>query len=96
LKIPVAGIFKGDFLRSHIFTVKELDAIQEYLKTGKRTPAFNKLLWAVRHNYRILEDLQIFLILLRLAHEKTYSEPFKLPPGRPPKLVTEIRRGLKQ
>jgi len=83
-------------LRSYIFTVKELDAIQEYLKTGKRTPAFNKLLWAIRHNQRLLDDVQIFLILLPLAHGKTCSKPAKLPPGRPPKLVTEIRRGLKQ
>jgi hypothetical protein len=83
-------------LRRYIFTTFELDAIQEFLKTRKRSPAFNKLLWAIRHNQRLLDDVQIFLILLPLAHRKTCSEPAKLPPGRPPKLVTEIRRGLKQ
>jgi hypothetical protein len=64
--------------------------IEEYLKTGKRTVAFNKVLWAIRHNDRILNDVQIFLTLLGLAKTKLGDEKPKLPPGRPSKLF----RGL--
>jgi hypothetical protein len=82
-------------MRTYIFTNHELTVIQEYLKTGKRTVAFNKILWAIRHNERILIDVQIFLTLLKLAKTKIGNEKPRLPPGRPPKLITGIRRGLK-
>ncbi|GEM_PF-1920863 len=91
LNILVAGIFKGGFLRSYIFTPYELDVVQQYLKTRKRTPAFNKLLWAVRHNKRLLDDMRIYLMLLALAHRKRKDEPMKLPPGRPSKIMSGLK-----
>jgi hypothetical protein len=94
LKIPVAGIFKGGFLRSYIFTAKELDIIEQYLKTGRRTPAFNKLLHYVRHNHRLLTDMRIYLTLLALSRKRRKEEPLKLPPGRPSKLMSGLK-GLK-
>jgi hypothetical protein len=78
-------------MRRYIFTAKELDVIQEYLQTGKRSDAFNKLLFLIRHNDRILIDVQIFLTLLELAKTKIGNEKPKLPPGRPPKLITGLR-----
>jgi hypothetical protein len=78
-------------MRKRIFTQHELAVIEEYLKTGKRTVAFNKILWAIRHNDRILNDVQIFLTLLELAKTKFDEKP-KLPPGRPSKLTTTLRR----
>jgi hypothetical protein len=65
--------------------------IEEYLKTGKRTVAFNKILWAIRHNDRILSDLEIFLTLLELAKTKFGDEKPKLPPGRPSKLIEAFK-----
>jgi len=87
----MVGIFKGGFLRTYIFTPYELAIIEEYLKTRKRTAAFNKLLWAVRHNKRLLDDMRIYLTLLSLAHRKRKEEPLKLPPGRPSKLMTGLK-----
>ena len=73
-------------MRNYIFTPKELDVIEQYLKTGKRTPAFRKLLHYIRDNDRILNHLEIFLTLLELAHEKrSKEERLSLPPGRPDK-----------
>jgi hypothetical protein len=82
-------------LRSYIFTPKELNIIQEYLRSEKRSAAFNKLLHYVRHNQRILEDVQIYLILLRLAHKKRREEPLKLPSGRPSKLMSGLKGAAK-
>jgi DNA polymerase III epsilon subunit-like protein len=82
-------------LRGYIFTSKELDIIEQYLKTGKRTPAFNKLLHYVRHNHRILDDARIYLTLLALAHRKRKEEPLKLPPGRPSKLMSGLKGAAK-
>jgi hypothetical protein len=90
----MAGIFKGGFLRSYIFTAKELDIIEQYLKTGRRTPAFNKLLHYVRHNHRLLTDMRIYLTLLALSRKRRKEEPLKLPPGRPSKLMSGLK-GLK-
>jgi len=78
-------------LRTYIFTYRELDVIQQYIRTGKRTPAFNKLLWAVRHNKRLLADMRLFLVLLSLAYRKRKEEPLKLPPGRPSKLLSGLK-----
>jgi hypothetical protein len=91
----MAGTFKGGFLRSYIFTPKELDVIQEYIRTGKRSAAFNKLVHYVRHNKRILEDVQIYLILLSLAHKKRREESVKFPPGRPSKLLSGLKGAAK-
>jgi hypothetical protein len=81
-------------LRSYIFTTKELDVIQEYLRTGQRSTAFNKLLHYIRHNKRLLDDMRLYLMLLALAHRKRKEEPLKLPPGRPSKLMSGLK-GLK-
>jgi hypothetical protein len=78
-------------MRTYIFTPKELDVIQEYLRTGKRTPAFRKLLHHIRHNQRLLDDMQNYLMLLGLAKTKLADEKPKLPPGRPSKLTTALR-----
>jgi hypothetical protein len=80
-------------MRNYIFTQKELNIIQEFLKTEKRMVAFNKLLHFIRHNSRILEDVQIYLILLGLA-QKRRVEPLKLPPRRPSKLGTALKGDL--
>jgi len=82
-------------LRGYIFTPKELDIIEQYLKTGKRTPAFNKLLWAVRHNQRLLDDMRIYLTLLALSRKRRKEEPLKLPPGRPSKLLSGLKGAAK-
>jgi hypothetical protein len=89
LKIPVAGIMRG-----YIFTSRELDIIQEFLQTGKRTAALNKLLHYIRHNERLLDDMRIYLMLLGLAQTKMASEKPTLPPGRPSKLTNALK-GLK-
>jgi hypothetical protein len=79
-------------MRKRIFTQRELQVIQDFLETGKRTVAFNKLLHLIRHNSgRILEDLQLFLTLLELAHEKRSKEPVKLPLGRPSKRLKSLK-----
>lgn len=72
-------------MRTYIFTDNELEVIQKYLQTRRRTPPFNKLLHLVRHNTRLLNHVQIFLTLLSLAKAKRKKERAKLPPGRPPK-----------
>jgi len=82
-------------LRGYIFTPKELDIIEQYLKTGKRTLAFNKLLWAVRHNQRLLDDMRIYLTLLALSRKRRKEEPLKLPPGRPSKLMSGLKGAAK-
>ena len=86
----MAGIFKGGFLRGYIFTAKELDIIEQYLKTGRRTPAFNKLLHYVRHNHRLLTDMRIYLTLLALSRKRR-EESVKFPPGRPSKLMSGLK-----
>jgi hypothetical protein len=78
-------------MRNYIFTARELDVIEEYLKTGKRTPAFRKLLHRIRRNQRLLDEMRLYLMLLALAHRKRKEEPLKLPPGRPSKLLTGLR-----
>ena len=82
-------------MRGYIFTPKELDIIEQYLKTGKRTLAFNKLLWAVRHNQRLLDDMRIYLTLLALSRKRRKEEPLKLPPGRPSKLMSGLKGAAK-
>jgi hypothetical protein len=77
-------------VRSYIFTPEELDVIQEYLRTGKRSDAFNKLLFLIRHNDRILSDVEIFLTLLELAYKRK-EERLSLPPGRPSKLIEAFK-----
>jgi hypothetical protein len=81
-------------MRSYIFTPKELDVIEQYLKTGKRTPAFRKLLHRIRRNQHLLDEMRLYLMLLALAHRKRKEEPLKLPPGRPSKLMNGLK-GLK-
>jgi hypothetical protein len=81
-------------MRTYIFTNHELNVIQEYLKTGKRTVAFNKLLHYVRHNHRLLTDMRIYLTLLALSRKRRKEDPLKLPPGRPSKLMNGLK-GLK-
>jgi hypothetical protein len=82
-------------VRSYIFTPEELNVIQEYLRTGKRSAAFNKLLHLIRHNSgRILEDLQLFLTLLELAHKRK-EERLSLPPGRPDKKLETAKTRAK-
>jgi len=78
-------------LRNYIFTNRELNIIQEYLQTRKRTPAFNKLLHHIRHNQRLLDDMRIYLMLLALARRKRKDEPMKLPPGRPSKIMSGLK-----
>jgi hypothetical protein len=78
-------------MRNYIFTPKELAVIEQYLRTGKRTPAFRKLLHHVSHNGRILNDVQIFLTLLELAKTKFGDEKPKLPPGRPSKRLKSLK-----
>lgn len=78
-------------MRSYIFTKQELKAIEEYLQTGKRSNVVNKILHFIRHNDRILDHVQIYLTLLGLAKTKLGGEKPKLPPGRPPKMLTRLR-----
>jgi len=79
-------------VRTYIFTQKELSALQEFLKTQKRNPTVNKLLHYIRHNDRLLTDLQILLILMGLARRKplSKSKPKGLP-GRPPKIFERFK-----
>lgn len=72
-------------MRSYIFTDKELEAVKQYLDSGKRNPTVNKLFHFIRHNKRILTDVQIFLELMAKAQRRS-SREWKLP-GRPRKSV---------
>jgi hypothetical protein len=78
-------------MRTYIFTAKEIAVIEQYLKTGKRTPAFRKLLHRIRRNQHLLDEMRLYLMLLALAHRKRKQEPLKLPPGRPSKLMRGIK-----
>jgi len=76
-------------MRSYIFTPHELEAIEEFIKTRKRNPTVNKLAHYIRHNQRLLTEIQLLLALMPLLHKRSREKP-KLPTGRPPK----ISRGI--
>ena len=53
-------------MRSYIFTDKELEAIKQFIETGKRNPTFNKVLHYIRYNRRFLYDVEILLAIIPL------------------------------
>lgn len=77
-------------MRNYIFTDAELEAVQRFIQTGKRNPTFNKLIFFIKHNNRILTDVKILLTLMHLAY-KPRREKIKLPPGRPPKILEKLK-----
>ncbi|MEM3727581.1 MAG: hypothetical protein QXF75_00075 [Candidatus Bathyarchaeia archaeon] len=76
-------------MRSYIFTLKELTAIEEFIKTRKRNPTVNKIIHYIRHNQRLLTEIQLLLALMPLLHKPSREKP-KLPPGRPPKILKGV------
>ncbi|MBC7130545.1 hypothetical protein H5T51_04920 [Candidatus Bathyarchaeota archaeon] len=72
-------------MRAYIFTDAELNAIEQYFKTGKRNPTVNKVFHYIRRNKRLIAHVELLLILMMQAHRKPVKE-FK-PPGRPPKIL---------
>ncbi|MEM3770272.1 MAG: hypothetical protein QXG76_03700 [Candidatus Bathyarchaeia archaeon] len=76
-------------MRNYIFTSHELEAIEEFIKTRKRNPTVNKIVHCIRHNQRLLTEIQLLLALMPLLHKRSREKP-KLPPGRPPKFLRGI------
>ncbi|MEM2917561.1 MAG: hypothetical protein QXX51_08660 [Candidatus Bathyarchaeia archaeon] len=77
-------------MRNYIFTVRELEAIEEFIKTRRRNPTVNKIIHFLKHNERLLIDIRLFLELKRLSHYKPDKSRPKLPPGRPPKILKGV------
>jgi len=77
-------------MRSYIFTLHELEAIEEFIKTRRRNPTVNKIMHYLKHNERLWIDIRLFLELKRLSHYKPDKSKPKLPPGRPPKILRGI------
>ncbi|MEM3706019.1 MAG: hypothetical protein QXX59_08950 [Candidatus Bathyarchaeia archaeon] len=76
-------------MRSYIFTLKELTAIEEFIKTRKRNPTVNKIIHYIRHNQRLLTEIQLLLALMPLLHKPSREKP-KLPAGRPRKILKGV------
>ncbi|MEM1582080.1 MAG: hypothetical protein QXK89_06180 [Candidatus Bathyarchaeia archaeon] len=78
-------------MRNYIFTARELEAIEDFLRTRKRNPAVNKIMHLLKHNDRLWIDIQLFLELKRLAHYKPEKSKPKMMPGRPPKILSDLK-----
>ncbi|MDW8023046.1 MAG: hypothetical protein RMJ15_04845 [Nitrososphaerota archaeon] len=77
-------------MRNYIFTVKELQAVEQFTQTGKRNPTVNKLIHYIKNNDRLFNEIQIFLELWSRAHYKPAKAKPKLPYGRPPKIFKKV------
>ncbi|MEM0008160.1 MAG: hypothetical protein QXR89_07880 [Candidatus Bathyarchaeia archaeon] len=80
-------------MRSYIFTPHELEALEQFIKTRKRNPTVNKIVHYIRHNQRLLTEIQLLLALMPLLHKRSREKP-KLPPGRPPKLISNVKKAV--
>ncbi|MEM3055305.1 MAG: hypothetical protein QXM52_06345 [Candidatus Bathyarchaeia archaeon] len=76
-------------MRSYIFTPRELDAIEQFIRTRKRNPTVNKIVHYIRHNQRLLTEIQLLLALMPLLSKPDKSRP-KMMPGRPPKILRGV------
>lgn len=72
-------------MRSYIFTEHELNALEEFMKTRRRNQTVNKIVHYIRHNRRLLTEIQLLLELIPLVHKARRKHVVK-PLGRPPKI----------